>query len=316
MLESLTEKYTTPEDPQVAMDSVQEPLLSGVALDGAQSSLEDLEVYLLLEGVFRRYGVDFRDYSMPSLKRRILRAALAEHLTSISALQDRILHDRSAWLRFLRMLSVHVTMFFRDPAFFRTFRERVVPHLRKQPFFRIWHVGCSSGEEVYSMAILLQEEGLLGKGRLYGTDLNDATLAKARAGIYSLDLLQAYETNYLAAGGRTRFSDYYTAKYDSGIMRSSLRENLVFAQHNLTSDGRFAEFDVILCRNVLIYFNKTLQQRVHILMHESLSKGGYLGVGHRENLKHTALEPFYHVVEPVGEAVELYRKINDAPILP
>lgn len=272
--------------------------------------MEDLEIHLLLEGVFQHYGLDFREYSMPSLRRRILRAMHAERLNSIPELQHRILRDRSAWDRLLRTLSVHVTMFFRDPELFLAFRQKVVPELRRLPYFRIWHIGCSSGEEAYSMAILLHEEGLLERARLYATDLNESALGRAKRGIYSLDLLEAYEANYRAAGGTVRLDNYYTAKYESGLMRSIVRDRIVFAQHNLTSDNGFTEFDVVFCRNVLIYFNKSLQERVHKLVDNSLRSDGFFALGQKENLKHTTLESNYYLLESSGDPVSLYQKIS------
>lgn len=273
------------------------------------SSVEDIEIHLLLDGIYQHYGLDFRDYSLPSLRRRLSRVVHAERLNSIPELQHRVLRDRSAWDRLLRMLSVHVTMFFRDPDLFLTFRHKVVPELRNLPFFRIWHIGCSSGEEAYSMAILLHEEGLLERARLYATDLNESALGRAKKGIYSLDLLEAYEANYRASGGAHRLSDYYTAKYESGLMKPIVREPIVFAQHNLTSDNRFTEFDVVFCRNVLIYFNKSLQDRVHKLVDNSLRPEGFFALGQKENLKHTTLESHYHLLQSAGDPVSLYQKI-------
>ncbi len=276
------------------------------------SSVEDIEIQLLLEGIFQHHGLDFRDYSLPSLRRRILRAVHGERVNSISELQHRVLRDRASWERLLKLLSVHVTMFFRDPDLFLTFRDKVIPQLAELPFFRVWHIGCSSGEEAYSMAILLHEEGLLERARLYATDLNDVALGRGRQGIYSLDLLEAYESNYKAAGGKYRLSDYYTAKYESGILRHTIKERIVFAQHNLTSDTAFTEFDVVFCRNVLIYFNKALQHRVHKLVDSSLRPGGFFALGQKENLKHTALEHEYSIVGSSGEPVSLYQKTLDA----
>jgi chemotaxis protein methyltransferase CheR len=276
--------------------------------DLSSSSLEDIEIQLLLEGIYQHHGLDFRDYSLPSLRRRILRAMHGERVNSISELQHRVLRDRASWERLFKLLSVHVTMFFRDPDLFLTFREKVLPHLAALPFFRIWHIGCSSGEEAYSMAILLHEAGLLEQGRLYATDLNEAALVKGRQGIYSLDLLEAYESNYKASGGKGKLSDYYTARYESGIMKPVIKERIVFAQHNLTRDTDFTEFDVVFCRNVLIYFNKALQGRVHKLIDRSLRPEGFFALGQKENLRHTSLEDGYAIVGSSGEPVSLYQK--------
>jgi chemotaxis protein methyltransferase CheR len=272
-----------------------------------KTELEVLEIQLLLEALYRYYGFDFRDYAIASLKRRIWNAVRAEHLSSVSGLQEKILHDSSCLERFLLGLSVHVTSMFRDPGFYVTFRDQVVPILRTYPFIRIWHAGCSTGEEVYSMAILMQEEGLYHRCRIYATDMNELVLKKATAGIFHIDLMQEYTQNYLKAGGKRSFSEYYTAAYDSAIFRASLRENILFSQHNLATDGSFNEFNVILCRNVLIYFNQALQERVHNLLYGSLSRFGVLGLGRQESLKFTPHEQHYEALE---KREKLYRRIR------
>jgi chemotaxis protein methyltransferase CheR len=208
--------------------------------------------------------------------------------------------------RFLLMLSVHVTALFRDPSFYLAFRRKVIPLLRTYPFIRIWHAGCSTGEEVYSMAILLQEEGLYERCRLYATDMNEAVLAKAKEAIFPLEKMQDYTKNYQQAGGTRTFSNYYTAAYDRAILHESLKTNIIFAQHNLATDGSFNEFHVVFCRNVLIYFNKHLQDRVHQLLYESLGTFGILALGSRESLRFTPHEQAYHAIE--SEA-KLYRKL-------
>jgi chemotaxis protein methyltransferase CheR len=272
-----------------------------------KNELEVLEIQLLLEALYRYYGFDFRDYAIASLKRRIWNAVRAEHLTSVSGLQEKVLHDSTCLERFLLGLSVHVTSMFRDPSFYVTFRNQVVPLLRTYPFIRIWHAGCSTGEEVYSMAILMQEEGLYHRCRIYATDMNELVLKKAKAGIFHLDLMQEYTQNYLKAGGKRSFSEYYTAAYESAIFRASLRENILFSQHNLATDRSFNEFNVILCRNVLIYFNQALQERVHNLLYESLSRFGILGLGRQESLKFT---PHEHHYEALEKREKLYRRIG------
>ena len=268
---------------------------------------EALEIQLLLEGVFRYYGFDFRNYALASLKRRIWNTIRSEQLTSVSGLQEKVLHDPACMERFLLTLSINVTAMFRDPSFFLGFRSKVVPLLRTYPFIRIWHAGCSTGEEVYSMAILLQEEGLYHRCRIYATDMNEVVLKKAKAGIFPLKLMQEYTQNYLKAGGKQSFSEYYTAAYDNAIFRSSLKENIVFSQHNLATDGSFNEFNVTLCRNVLIYFNQLLQERVHKLLYESLDMFGVLGLGYHESLKLTPEEKHYEELE--GRE-KLYRRIS------
>jgi chemotaxis protein methyltransferase CheR len=262
-----------------------------------EEALEDIELDLLLEGVFRRYGMDFRGYARMSLRRRVWNMVQAQRLESISALQARVLHDSVMMQELLQHLSVNTTTMFRDPSFFVAFRERVVPHLFSAPFVRIWHAGCSTGEEVYSLAILLVEAGLYERSRIYATDMNAAVVERAKSGIFPLEHMREYTSNYQRAGGKAAFSDYYTANYDHAIFRASLRKNIVFAQHNLVSDGTFNEFNVVLCRNVLIYFGTDLQARVHRLLHQSLRRFGILALGRGETLRHTVIENDYDEVD-------------------
>ena len=269
--------------------------------------LERLEVELLLEGVFRHYGFDFRSYAYSSLRRRLWKRIRAENLGSVTALQERVLHDPKVMERLLDDLSVNVTAMFRDPSFYLAFRERVVPMLRTYPFLRVWHAGCSTGEEVISMAILLLEEGLYERTRIYATDINETVLQRARSGIFPLDRMQEYTENYIKAGGTRSFSEYYTAKYDGALFDSSLMRNIVFSQHNLVTDRSFSEFHVILCRNVLIYFDKSLQNRVHSLFYESLVNFGILGLGAKESLRFSKFEDCYEQIEP---REKLYRKVR------
>jgi chemotaxis protein methyltransferase CheR len=272
----------------------------------AVDSLEDIEIGLLLEGLHRVHGFDFRDYSRASIKRRILELMRAEKLETISAFQDRILHDSACLDRFLLGLSVHATAMFRDPSFYLTFRDKVVPLLRTYPTVQIWVAGCSTGEEVYSLAILLEEERLYPRCRIYATDISHAVLRKARDGIFPLAAMRDYTTNYHQAGGTHEFSDYYTAQYDSVIFSAALKNNVVFSEHNLATDGSFNEFQVILCRNVMIYFNKDLQARAHNLLYDSLSMFGVFGLGNKESLKFTPRAAFY---EHLNEKDKLYRKV-------
>ncbi len=271
-----------------------------------RDSVEELELELLLEGVYRHYGYDFRNYARTSLRRRIAKLLQQENLPTISALQARVLHDSAAWDRFLQGISVHVSAMFRDPHFFLAFRRRAVPMLRTYPFIRIWQAGCSLGEEAYTLAILLEEEGLYDRSRIYATDINESTLRQARDGIYPADVMQKYTQNYMLAGGQRAFSEYYTARYEFAIMRPSLQRNIVFSQHNLVSDGPFNEFNVILCRNVMIYFNRALQERTHTLFHGSLSMFGILGLGARESMRFIPQESSYEQLE-AGE--KLYRRM-------
>ncbi|HEX2910576.1 MAG TPA: protein-glutamate O-methyltransferase CheR [Chloroflexia bacterium] len=269
--------------------------------------LENIELDLLLEGIFRHYGYDFRDYARASLRRRVWSFINSQQLGTISSLQEKLLHEPECMEKFLLTLSVHVTSMFRDPEFYLAFREKVVPMLKTYPSINIWHAGCSSGEEVYSMAILLQEAGLYNRCTLYATDINDSVLKKASSGIFSLDTMREYTANYLQAGGTHAFSDYYTAAYDNAIFSPALRKNIVFAQHNLVTDGRFNQFHVIWCRNVTIYFNKPLQQRVHGLLYDSLIRLGVLGLGNKESLRFSPHEHSYEIIRP---NVSLYRKIS------
>jgi chemotaxis protein methyltransferase CheR len=272
----------------------------------ARVEVEDVEIDLLLDGLYRFYGFDFRDYSRASIKRRILELMRAEKLETVSAFQNRLLHDPACLDRLLLGLSVHATAMFRDPSFYLTFRSKVVPMLRTYPTVQIWIAGCSTGEEVYSLAILLQEERLYEKCRIYATDISQVVLRRARDGIFPLAAMRDYTTNYHQAGGANEFSDYYTAQYDSVIFKSALKNNVVFSEHNLATDGSFNEFQVILCRNVMIYFNKDLQARVHNLLYDSLSMFGVFGLGNKESLKFTPRAALY---EHLSERDKLYRKV-------
>jgi chemotaxis protein methyltransferase CheR len=287
------------------------PVSDGRSLPGPplayNSDLERLEIELLLEGVFRHYGFDFRSYAYASIRRRLWKRVEGEGLSTVSELAARILHDQDAMERLLLDLSVNVTAMFRDPSFYQDFRDRVIPLLRTYPFIRIWHAGCSTGEEVFSMAILLEEEGLYDRARLYATDINDVVLQRARQGIFPLDRMQEYTENYIRAGGKQSFSEYYTAKYDGAIFKPELTRNIVFSQHNLVTDRSFSEFHVIFCRNVLIYFDKALQNRVHSLFYDSLVMFGILALGSKESLKFSQYEPCYEKVSPTEK---LYRKVK------
>jgi chemotaxis protein methyltransferase CheR len=261
--------------------------------------VEEIEVALLLEAIYRRYGFDFREYAPASLKRRLWRRAHAEGLETLSALQARVLHDPACMERLLLDLSINVTTMFRDPTFYVSFREQVVPLLRTYPFLRVWIAGCSSGEEVYSLAIVLDEEELLERTRIYATDINEAVLDQARLGVFPLDKMQDYTQNYVRAGGKRAFSEYYLASYDGAVFDKRLVENVVFAQHNLVSDGAFNEFHAIVCRNVLIYFDRTLQERVLALFDESLVNFGVLALGQKETLRFSSFATHYEELDPV-----------------
>jgi len=271
----------------------------------AHEELAVIEIELLLEAVYRRYGFDFREYARASLKRRLWRRMHAEGLSTVTQLQDRLLHDSACMERLLLDLSISVTAMFRDPSFYVAFREQVVPALRTYPFTRIWCAGCSTGEEVYSLAILLQEEGLYDRTRIYATDINEQVLDTARAGVFPLDRMKQYTQNYIRGGGAREFSEYYVAAYDGARFSRALTENVVFAQHNLVSDRSFNEFNVIVCRNVMIYFDKALQGRVHQLFYDSLDTFGVLALGRKESVTFTPLADSYEVVDA---AERIYRK--------
>ncbi|HEY6961752.1 MAG TPA: protein-glutamate O-methyltransferase CheR [Gaiellaceae bacterium] len=269
--------------------------------------LETLELRLLLEGVYRQYGFDFREYAPASLKRRVWRRVHAEGVRTIAGLLDRVLHEPDAMERLLLDLSINVTSMFRDPTFYAALREKVVPVLRTYPFTRIWVAGCSTGEEVYSLAILLTEEGLYDRTRIYATDINEAVLEQARAGIFDLEKMREYTENYVRAGGTRSFSEYYLAKYEGALFERALTKNVVWAPHNLVQDRAFNEFNLILCRNVMIYFDRSLQNKVHQLFYESLERLGILALGHKESIRFTGFEDRY---EELDAQERLYRKVR------
>jgi chemotaxis protein methyltransferase CheR len=276
----------------------------------AQSEREDLEsmeMRLLLEAVYRHHGYDFRGYARASLRRRLWRRINAEGLRTISGLQEMVLHDARAMERLLMDLSVGVTAMFRDPSFYRALRSKVVPILRTYPFVRIWVAGCSSGEEVFSMTILLREEGLQERARIYATDMNQPILEAARSAVLPLDRMQAYTQNYIRAGGTRAFSEYYAANGKDAQLDPDLLSNVVFAQHNLVSDRRFNEFNVILCRNVMIYFDRELQDHVHHLLYESLIRYGVLALGRVETIRFTSHAESYEELDP---AEKIYRRVG------
>jgi chemotaxis protein methyltransferase CheR len=268
---------------------------------------EALELQLLLEGVYRQYGFDFREYAPASLKRRVWRRVQAEQAGSIVGLLERVLHDPDVMERLLLDLSINVTSMFRDPTFYVAFREQVVPLLRTYPFTRIWVAGCSTGEEVYSLSILLQEEEIYDRTRIYATDINEVVLERARAGVFPIEKMQEYTENYIRAGGKRSFSEYYPAKYEGALFHRSLTENVVWAPHNLVQDRSFNTFNAILCRNVMIYFDRALQTRVHQLFYDSLEHLGILALGHKESIRFMGIEEAY---EELNVHEKLYRKVR------
>lgn len=271
----------------------------------APTSDFDIELSLLLDELLARYGFDFRDYARSSLRRRALNAMRAERLETLGELRDLIVRDEAAVERLLLALTVNVTSMFRDPEVYRGIGESLVPTLRAYPFTRIWHAGCSSGEEVYSMAILLHEAGLYDRCRIYATDLNEAVIRRAREAVYPLDEVMARSEDYQLAGGKAKLSDYHASSYGYAIMHRWLRKNIVFAHHNLVTDGSFNEFHVIFCRNVMIYFNRRLQDRVHRLLFDSLRRFGTLIVGLKESLVYT---PHEHEYEAIDARLKLFRR--------
>lgn len=266
---------------------------------------EKIEINLLLEAIFLKYGYDFRNYSIAHVRRRIRRRMALGGFESISALQHRVIYEDSFFHTILTDLSINVTEMFRDPSFFLAVRREVVPLLVTYPFVRVWHAGCATGEELYSMAILLKEEGLFDRIQLYATDFNDVVLQKAKEGIIQSKSLKEYTENYQRGGGCHSFVDYYTAKYERAILDSSLKEKVVFANHNLVTDQVFGEMQMIVCRNVLIYFSRELQNRVIRLFYNSLCRGGILCLGSKESLRFSDLSDKFEQLLP---SEQIYRK--------
>jgi len=266
-----------------------------------------LEIDLLLTGLAERYGYDFRHYARASLTRRIRRAVQNEGVASVSALQHRLLHDVDAAMRFVAAISVHTTSMFRDPDVYRVLRTEVVPMLRTYPFVRIWHAGCSSGEEVYSLAIVLEELGLYDRCRIYATDLSDAILEQARQGVYPLRAMRDHTRAYQAAGGTSDFSSYYVTDHENAAFRASLRRQLVFSQHNLVCDSVFNEFQLVVCRNVLLYFDQVLRNRAHELFHSSLCNFGVLVLGKKESMRYT---PHSESYQELRDGLRVYRRLR------
>ena len=258
--------------------------------------IERLEIELLFEALYRQYGYDFRNYSYESARRRVLHRTQLDNLNSISELQHRVLHDETAADTLVQDLSINVTEMFRDPLFYSALRKQVLPLLAEHEHIKVWHAGCASGEEAYSMAIMLTEMGLYGQSQLYATDFNNTALDKAKSGVFPIKMMRDYTRNYQEAGGRQQFSDYYHARYDGAVMDSALKKNLVFAHHNLTTDTSFGEMQIIVCRNVLIYFNRELQERVLQLFADSLCKGGFLCLGSHETLQLSSLAKRFETV--------------------
>lgn len=268
-------------------------------------ALEDVEIRLLLEGVQRIYGYDFRDYAEASIKRRLSHWLAESSFETFSQAQSGLLRDPQLFASLVRGITVNVTEMFRDPVFFKAVREQVVPFLKTYPFVKIWHAGCATGEEAYSMAIVLNEEGMAGRYRMYATDIDEAVLQRAEEGVLPMAEMQAYTRNYQRSGGRASFADYYTARYDRAILSERLRAGIVFAPHNLSSDAEFGEMNVVLCRNVMIYFKPALKERCLRLFDGSLTAGGFLCLGLKETLDGREVQRAYQELVP---ALRIYRK--------
>jgi chemotaxis protein methyltransferase CheR len=253
--------------------------------DLARSKVEAIEIQLLLEALYQRYHYDFRNYAQASIKRRLKQAREQLGYPTYSALQDGLLHDPALVSRLLGFLTIQVSEMFRDPSYFRSLREKVLPHLRTYPSLRVWVAGCSEGEELYSLVILFREEGLEERTIFYATDISQEALDRANAGIYSLDRIQLFTENHRKSGGKSSLSDYYTAAYGRASFDRSLRQRVVFSDHSLVTDAVFAEMHLISCRNVMIYFNRALQDRAVGLFRDSLARQGFLGLGAKESLR-------------------------------
>ena len=253
----------------------------------------DLGITTLLENFFQKYSYDFRQYSEAHIRRRIMNRMKISGMENISEMQSRLLNDETFASKLLQDLSISVTEMYRDPDFYRSLRENIIPVLKTYPFIKIWHAGCATGEEAYSVAIMLQEEGLYDRTTIYATDFNQQALSQAKEGIFSNKMIKEYTVNYHLSGGKESFSSYYTANYERVIMNKSLKKNIVWANHNLVTDSVFAEVHLILCRNVLIYFDKNLQNKVQKLFYDSLINGGILCLGSKEGLQFTDLSEEY-----------------------
>ena len=273
--------------------------------------LEKVEIEILLEGIRRRYGYDFTHYSYSSLNRRLTQLRDQAQMTHFTEMLDRLFHDELFFDQFLKRMSITVTEMFRDPPFYQAIREQVVPILKTFPFVKIWHAGCATGEEIYSMAILLHEENFLDRVRIYATDFNKHALDTAQNGVYAAKDMETYAANYKAAGGKREFSDYYNEGYDLAKIKDFLKERVTFSYHNLVTDGVFGEMNLICCRNVLIYFDKTLQNHVFDLFTGSLRHDGFLCLGNKETLNFTPISQKFITVD---SRQRIYRKQTQVDI--
>ncbi|HEY3369306.1 MAG TPA: protein-glutamate O-methyltransferase CheR [Prolixibacteraceae bacterium] len=279
--------------------------MSKATYNESDNELFNIELQLLLEAVFLRYGYDFRNYSKAHLKRRVLYRLGISNLSTVSELQNKILRDREFFKEFLDDLSINVTEMFRDPDFYKSLRENIIPKLRTYAYFKIWHAGCATGEEVYSLAILLHEEGLIDRCQVYATDFNQKVLEIAKEGVYQKTDIEQCERNYQLSGGKKNLSDYYKSMYGSVMFNKELSSRIVFADHNLVTDSVFADVNLILCRNVLIYFEKNLQEQVLGLFYESLVPSGILCLGTKESLK---FSEYGKLFEGIDEKQKIFKK--------
>ena len=277
----------------------------------SRASVSEPELTLLMEAIYLQYSYDFRNYSGASQKRRLLQAMAHFECPTVGALQTMVLKDATLFMELLQYLTIPVSEMFRDPGFFLALRHQVLPVLQTYPSLKIWIAGCSTGEEVYSLAILLREEGLLEKSHIYATDINPVALGKARRGIFPLGAIKDHTVNYQLAGGREAFSEYYSAAYDAAIFDPSLRATITFADHSLATDSVFSEMQLVLCRNVLIYFNKNLQDRALGLFHESLSHRGFMGLGGKESIEFSGYAEHFEVQD---KPARIFRKLQLAPV--
>ncbi len=285
--------------------------MSGIKIhnpDLESSYSESVELELLLQAIFLKYGYDFRDYSRAHIKRRVLHYIANKGLPNISSLQHYLLIEKKWFDELLRELSINVTEMFRSPGFYKSIRNKVTGILTTYPYLKIWHAGCSTGEEVYSLAILLKEEGLYDRTQIYATDFNPRVVKSAREATFPIKHIKEYTSNYQKSGGRESFSDYYRATNSSVIFDKSLTKNMVFAEHNLVTDGVFAEVNMVISRNVLIYFNRNLQNKVLNLFNESLVTGGFLGLGSKETISFSDISGQYKVIDA---REKIYKKAHE-----
>jgi chemotaxis protein methyltransferase CheR len=266
---------------------------------------ETLEITLLLEAIYQRYGYDFRSYARASIERRVRLFLSDSEFVSVSEMIPKVLHDQAFFGQLAQYFSISVTEMFRDPSVYLAVRKEVMPMLRTWPHFKVWLAGCATGEEAYSLAIVLKECGVYDRATIYATDFNDSSLKQAKEGVYEIEKIKTATKNYQQSGGKASFSEYYHARYNAAVMDASLKERITFANHNLSADSAFGEMHLVFCRNVLIYFNRDLQNRALELFTKSLVHGGFLCLGTREDLRFTSVHEFY---EPVDEKERIYRK--------